>query len=90
MSLVVLSIPRVSPFRTHFQIAKRVMDLVLCLLASPLILPLMAVCALAVYLDSLGPILFVQERIGKECRPFRMYKFRTMQKKLMIAITEHL
>ena len=79
MSLVVLSIPRVSPFRMHYQIAKRAMDLVLCLLALPLILPLMAVCALAVYLDSPGPIFFAQERIGKGCRPFWMYKFRTMQ-----------
>jgi len=79
MSLVVLSIPRVSPFRTRYQIAKRVMDLALCLLALPLMLLLLAVCALAIYLDSSGPIFFVQERIGKGCRPFRMYKFRTMQ-----------
>jgi len=79
MSLIVLSIPRVSPFRMHYQIAKRVMDLVLCLLVLPFILPLMAICALAIYLDSPGSIFFVQERIGKGCRPFRMYKFRTMQ-----------
>lgn len=79
MSLVILSIPRASPFRTHYQIAKRATDLVLCLLLLPFILPLMAICALAIYLDSPGPIFFVQERIGKGCRPFRMYKFRTMQ-----------
>jgi lipopolysaccharide/colanic/teichoic acid biosynthesis glycosyltransferase len=79
MSMVVLSTPRVSPFQARYQIAKRVMDLVLCLLALPLILLLMAVCALAVYLDSPGSIFFVQERVGKGCRPFKMYKFRTMQ-----------
>ncbi|MER3485688.1 MAG: sugar transferase, partial [Chloroflexota bacterium] len=34
--------------------------------------------ALAIKLDSPGPVLFVQERIGENGRPFRMYKFRSM------------
>ncbi len=41
--------------------------------------PLMAVIALAIKLDSRGPILFVDERAGRTGRPFRLYKFRTMR-----------
>ncbi|MFB0536330.1 MAG: sugar transferase [Anaerolineae bacterium] len=82
MDLVIINQPRVFPYRKAYQIAKRVMDVALCLLALPLALPLMAICALAILLDSSGPVLFVQERIGKGGRPFRMYKFRTMQQNL--------
>jgi lipopolysaccharide/colanic/teichoic acid biosynthesis glycosyltransferase len=54
------------------------MDVALCLLALPLALPLLAICALVIHLDSPGPIFFVQERIGKGGRRFRLFKFRTM------------
>jgi lipopolysaccharide/colanic/teichoic acid biosynthesis glycosyltransferase len=57
---------------------KRVMDLLLCLMISPLAFPLMGVIALLVYLDSPGPVMFYQMRTGKGGRRFRMYKFRTM------------
>jgi lipopolysaccharide/colanic/teichoic acid biosynthesis glycosyltransferase len=80
--LVVVNQPQVFPYRRAYQIAKRVLDVTICLLAMPLILPLMAICALAIRLDSSGPALFVQERIGKGGRRFRMYKFRTMQHNL--------
>jgi lipopolysaccharide/colanic/teichoic acid biosynthesis glycosyltransferase len=82
MDLIIINQPRVFPYRKGYQIAKRVMDLVLCLLAMPLVLPLLALCALAIHIDSPGPVLFVQERIGKGGRRFRMYKFRTMQHNL--------
>jgi lipopolysaccharide/colanic/teichoic acid biosynthesis glycosyltransferase len=82
MDLVIINQPRVFPYRKEYQIAKRVMDVALCLLALPLALPLMAICALAILLDSPGPALFIQKRIGKGGRPFRMYKFRTMQHNL--------
>jgi lipopolysaccharide/colanic/teichoic acid biosynthesis glycosyltransferase len=78
MDLIIISQPRVFSYRKEYQIAKRVMDVTLCLLAMPLVLPLMAICALAIRLDSPGPVFFVQERIGKGERRFRMYKFRTM------------
>ncbi len=42
----------------------------------------MGLCALAVRLDSPGPAIFIQERIGKDGRPFKMYKFRTMRHNL--------
>jgi lipopolysaccharide/colanic/teichoic acid biosynthesis glycosyltransferase len=47
--------------------------------ALPILLPLMAVLALCVVLDSKGPAFFVQERVGKDGRRFRLYKFRTMR-----------
>jgi exopolysaccharide biosynthesis polyprenyl glycosylphosphotransferase len=57
---------------------KRIMDLTVCLLMLPMLLPLMAVIALAVKLDSPGPVFFVQDRVGLNKRRFRMRKFRTM------------
>ncbi len=82
MDLVIINQPRVFPYRRAHQIAKRVMDVALCLLALPFVLPLMAICALVIRLDSSGPVLFIQERIGKGGFRFRMYKFRTMQHNL--------
>ena len=78
MELTIINQPRAFPYRRRYKVAKRLMDVVICLLALPVILPVMAICALAILLDSPGPVLFVQERIGKGGRPFRMYKFRTM------------
>jgi lipopolysaccharide/colanic/teichoic acid biosynthesis glycosyltransferase len=60
------------------QIAKRVMDLVLGSIGFFLSLPLWAIIALAVKLDSPGPILFRQKRSGLHGRVFTMYKFRSM------------
>ena len=40
--------------------------------------PILALIALAIKLDSRGPVLFIQERVGKHARPFRLIKFRTM------------
>ena len=65
-----------------YEVAKRLFDLVICLLLLPVVLPVMAVCAVAIRLDSPGPAFFIQERIGKDGRPFRMFKFRTMQHNL--------
>ena len=82
MELLIINQRRVFPFRKEYQIAKRVMDVALCLLALPVVLPVMAICALAIRLDSSGPVLFVQDRVGRGGRRFRMYKFRTMQHNL--------
>ena len=82
MDLMIINQPRVFIYRKEYQIAKRVMDVALCLLAMPLVLPLLVICALAIRLDSPGPVLFVQERIGKGGRRFRIHKFRTMQNNL--------
>jgi lipopolysaccharide/colanic/teichoic acid biosynthesis glycosyltransferase len=58
------------------------MDVAFCLLALPVAFPLMAICVLAVCIDSPGPVLFIQERIGRGGRRFRLYKFRTMHSNL--------
>jgi lipopolysaccharide/colanic/teichoic acid biosynthesis glycosyltransferase len=78
----IIARPHVLPYRTSYRIAKRIIDLVIVSLTLPVALPLIALCALAIYLDSRGPIFFVQERIGKGGRHFRMYKFRTMHHNL--------
>jgi exopolysaccharide biosynthesis polyprenyl glycosylphosphotransferase len=59
-------------------LVKRVLDLAAGLLVLPPLLPLMAVIALAIRLDSRGPVLFIQDRVGLNKRRFRMFKFRTM------------
>jgi exopolysaccharide biosynthesis polyprenyl glycosylphosphotransferase len=57
---------------------KRAFDLTLTLLSMPVVLPIMAIIAIAVKLDSPGPVLFVQQRVGLKKRQFPMMKFRSM------------
>ena len=59
--------------------AKRAMDVGGVLLALPLALPVMALIALWVRVDSPGPALFRQQRVGRGGRLFCMLKFRTMR-----------
>lgn len=59
-------------------LAKRFFDLVLTLTALPFLVPLFALVAVAIKLDSRGPVFFVQERVGFRKHKFRMYKFRSM------------
>lgn len=58
--------------------AKRTFDLVAAGGGLIVLSPLFAVVALAVKLDSRGPVFFRQQRVGLNFRPFEMYKFRTM------------
>ncbi len=58
---------------------KRTLDIVLSLVALVALLPLLAVIAIAIKLDSSGPVLFTQERLGRGRKPFTMYKFRSMR-----------
>ena len=57
---------------------KRILDIVTIVLASPVLLPLLAIVALVVRLSLGAPVLFRQERLGLEGRPFLITKFRTM------------
>jgi len=59
-------------------LGKRLLDLTASLAACTLLFPVLLVVAIAIKLDSRGPILFAQERIGLGGRRFRLYKFRTM------------
>ena len=65
--------------RRFYWMGRRTQDLVLSAAALALLWPLMGLVALAIWLDSPGasPI-FVQERVGRDGRLFRFYKFRSM------------
>jgi polysaccharide biosynthesis protein PslA len=62
--------------RQRFQ--KRVLDLMLTVPTIILLTPMMALVALAIKIDTRGPVLFRQERLGRGNRLFKLYKFRSM------------
>ncbi|MGQ0597651.1 sugar transferase [Aquabacterium sp.] len=59
--------------------SKRLFDLVLSSLGLLVLAPVLLLMALAVKLDSAGPVFFRQERVGRYGQPFRIHKFRTMR-----------
>jgi exopolysaccharide biosynthesis polyprenyl glycosylphosphotransferase len=59
-------------------LAKRLLDVFVSLAGLILLTPVFVLLAVAIKLDSRGPVLFIQERIGFNRRRFRAYKFRTM------------
>ena len=60
------------------QIVQRGCDVLFCTLALLILWPVFAVIALLIRLDSPGPVLFKQSRVGKDGREFWFYKFRSM------------
>ncbi len=77
MTIVLTSPPPRTGAHAH-DVSKRMFDLTLTSIALVLVLPLLALIALAVRLDTPGPVLFRQQRTGKDGRRFAMLKFRTM------------
>jgi lipopolysaccharide/colanic/teichoic acid biosynthesis glycosyltransferase len=69
----------VAPTPIGYRVAKRSLDLVASVLGLLLVSPILAVVAAAVKLESRGPVLFRQERLGLGGRRFTCYKFRSMQ-----------
>ncbi len=65
--------------------ARRMLDLCLCIILIPFTLPLMVLISLLVCLDSPGPAMFSQQRVGRKGRRYRTYKFRTMQWNLDVS-----
>ena len=61
-----------------YPVVKRVFDVVMSLAALLLLSPVIMLVAAAIRLDSPGPIVFRQTRLGKNGRPFTFYKFRSM------------
>lgn len=59
--------------------SKRLFDLLLSSLGLLVLMPLLLLIALCVKLDSPGPVMFRQERVGRFGQPFRIHKFRTMR-----------
>lgn len=74
--------PEVAWKRAYRDVIKRAIDSVLAMVALVLLWPVMIVIGVLVRLDSPGPAFFVQQRIGKDGRPFSIYKFRTMSRSL--------
>lgn len=59
--------------------AKRLFDVLLSSIGLLLLMPLLGLIALCVKLDSPGPVMFRQERVGRFGQPFHIHKFRTMR-----------
>jgi exopolysaccharide biosynthesis polyprenyl glycosylphosphotransferase len=69
---------RVRPKRWIYESAKRIIDIFAALALMVALAPALIVIAVLIQLDSPGPALFVQRRVGREGVPFEIYKFRSM------------
>ncbi len=71
---------------------KRLFDFLVTLAAMPVVAPILALVALAIKIDSPGPVLFIQQRVGLRKHLFPMYKFRSMHENAeeMLKDIEHL
>jgi lipopolysaccharide/colanic/teichoic acid biosynthesis glycosyltransferase len=72
-----LSVP-IAPTPFGYRAAKRSLDLAASAIGLLLTSPILALVAIVVKLESRGPVLFRQERLGLGGRPFTLYKFRSM------------
>jgi lipopolysaccharide/colanic/teichoic acid biosynthesis glycosyltransferase len=77
-SLGMIRRARAGPNKPLYEECKRLLDVLLCIAALPVILPVLGVAAAAVWYCDGGSILFFQERTGRDGRRFRMWKLRTM------------
>jgi exopolysaccharide biosynthesis polyprenyl glycosylphosphotransferase len=71
-----------APFALRERFLKRALDLLIATLALLLLAPVMLAAALSIKLESPGPVLFVQDRVGRRNRLFRILKFRSMRSDL--------
>ena len=80
VSLVHLSEGVIEAFNLSpvYQVIKRMEGILFVLLSLPISLPLMIITGAAIRIDSAGPIIFKQNRVGQGGRVFPMYKFRSM------------
>ena len=79
MGLPVINIRYVPLTNTLNWIAKRAVDVIVSVVGLIVSSPVMLIAAIAIGCTSRGPIIFKQERIGLHNKPFKMYKFRTME-----------
>ncbi|WP_100611554.1 sugar transferase [Confluentibacter lentus] len=72
---------------------KRSFDVILSIIALIILFPILFIIAIVIKLDSKGPVLFIQERVGKNNKNFNIYKFRTMyvasQTKGLLTLGNH-
>ena len=76
--LLMLKVERFNP-TLEYIVSKRIMDIVLSLLAVVLFSPFMIVTAIAIKLEDHGPVLYKQTRLTKDGKKFYIYKFRSMR-----------
>ena len=79
MGLPVINIRYVPLTNTLNWVAKRVVDIAVSVVGIIVSSPVMLIAAIAIACTSRGPVIFKQERIGLHNKPFKMYKFRTME-----------
>ena len=79
LGLPVVNIRHVPLTNTFNMMVKRSFDVVGSILAIILFSPVMLITAILVKTTSKGPLIFAQERVGLHNKPFRMYKFRSME-----------
>ena len=65
--------------KEHYRIIKQVIDRVLAVAALLVLWPLLLLIAIIIKLDSKGPVIFKQNRVGNHKKHFNIYKFRTMR-----------
>ena len=79
MNWTVMERPRVRENKkSYYHTIKRILEITLCLLAMPIVVPLGIFIAAVIRFDSSGPVLFIQDRVGKNGKLFKIIKFRTM------------
>lgn len=78
MTWMVIERPGVKLYKPFYHTVKRILEKTLALLLLLLTLPVLLTVAVAIRLDSQGPVFFLQDRVGKGGRLFKIYKFRTM------------
>jgi undecaprenyl phosphate N,N'-diacetylbacillosamine 1-phosphate transferase len=61
-----------------YQYIKRILDIILGIITLILLSPIMIITSVLIRIDSKGPIIFKQQRVGKDGKHFTIYKFRTM------------
>lgn len=76
--------------RKSNRIFKRIFDIVATVCGGILILPILAIIAILIYLDSPGPIVFGHKRVGQGGKSFSCYKFRSMVPNAQEALEEYL
>lgn len=70
--------PKVSPKSNFYYGFKRLMDILLCVIGLIFGIPIMLIAGIAIKIDSKGPIMYKQKRMGKNGKVFTMYKLRSM------------
>ena len=61
-----------------YRFFKRAMDVIVSLLALIILSPVLLITAIAIKVESKGPVIFKQDRLGLDAKVFKIYKFRSM------------